>query len=116
VTLPIPIPGEGRSFQGIEAWAVRPSLRALLLIVVLTFDVSMAEFVEIQSLSDDERRARFALPATCTPRIAASALTLRPARLSVFVECAGSAIPATAAHRWVPQSRGVSFDEDEGSE
>ncbi len=59
-----------------------------LLRVVLTLEMPVAEFVEIQKLSDEARRARFDLPETCVPDVSA----MRPAvansvRLIVLVDC-----------------------------
>jgi hypothetical protein len=55
---------------------------------VLTLEVPVAEFVEIQKLSDEARRARFDLPETCVPDVSA----MKPAvtnsvRLIVLVDC-----------------------------
>ena len=51
-------------------------------------EMSVSEFAELQSLSDEGRRARFDLPDGCTPSIAA----MRPAvmssqRLIVLIDC-----------------------------
>jgi hypothetical protein len=53
------------------------------------------EFVELQSLSDDDRRARLQLPANCTPRLGASPSIARPGRLTVQIDCEPSVVPTT---------------------
>jgi hypothetical protein len=60
------------------------------LALVLTLDASIQEFTELISLSDEARRERFRLPATCTPIVSA----VKPAapngsRLTVLVDCRG---------------------------
>lgn len=55
---------------------------------MLTLDMSLAEFAELQSLSDEARRARFGLPNSCTPGVSA----MKPAvansdRLIVLIDC-----------------------------
>ena len=71
------------------------------LTLVVTLDVSVQEFAELLTLSDDARRARFDLPQDCTPIIGA----VRPAapnsgRLTVVVDCRRSTeIPASSLQR-----------------
>jgi hypothetical protein len=57
---------------------------AALTALVLT--VPVAEFVQIQQLSDAERRVRFALPATCTPTMSASP-SFQAGRVTIDIEC-----------------------------
>ncbi len=67
------------------------------LALVLTLDASVQEFAELIALSEDARRARFDLPADCTPVISAVRSPSRHAsRLTVFVRCAPAAAPASA--------------------
>ncbi len=51
---------------------------ALLVLVLLTLELSVVEFVELQGLSDDARRSRLSLPTTCTPRLGAIAPAAPP--------------------------------------
>lgn len=71
---------------GTHNGVARASFVALLL--VLTMEMSLSEFADLQSLSDEGRRARLALPDGCTPGISA----MRPAvvssqRLIVLIDC-----------------------------
>jgi len=77
---------------GVRHGVARASFVALLL--VLTMEMSSSEFAELQSLSDEGRRARFNLPDGCRSGISA----MRPAvkssqRLIVLIDCK-SAEPA----------------------
>ena len=68
------------------------------LALVLTLDASVQEFAALIAMSDDARRERFELPPTCTPIISAvKSLDPRASRLTVFVRCAPTTAPASAA-------------------
>ncbi len=59
-----------------------------LLLLVLTLEMSVSEFVEVHSLSDDARRARFNLTEQCVPLLRA----MKPAvanssRVIVLIDC-----------------------------
>lgn len=67
------------------------------LALVLTLDASVEEFAALIALSEEARRERFDLPATCTPVISA----VRPraphaSRLTVFVRCGAPAAEPTS--------------------
>lgn len=52
--------------HSVNQWgSASPAGRSVILFTML--EVSIAEFVELQGLSDGARRARFDLPSTCTP-------------------------------------------------
>jgi len=55
---------------------------------LLTLDVSLAEFVELQRLDDHGRRLRLGLPAPCNPGVTAMMAPGSPARrLVVLITC-----------------------------
>lgn len=70
--------------------------------------MSLAEFAELQSLSDEARRARFGMSNRCTPSVSA----MKPAvansdRLIVLIDCK-SAEPAQldpTPIRWIQDPR-----------
>ena len=71
---------------GTRHGVARASFAALLL--VLTMEMSLSEFAELQSLSDEDRRTRLNLPAGCTPGITAmKPAVLSSRRLIVLVDC-----------------------------
>jgi len=75
---------------------------------VLTLEMSVSEFAELQSLSDEERRARFDLPDGCTPGISAMrAAVVSSQRLIVLVDCKAAEPPEhdLTLIRWSPDSR-----------
>ncbi len=81
---------------------------AFLFLVVLTLEMSVSEFAEVQILSDDARRARFNLPKSCVPGLTA----LKPAvahssGLIVLIDCrSGDGTPdQPQPARWDPKTR-----------
>lgn len=61
------------------------------LVLVLTLDVSVQEFAELISLSNDARRERFHLPPVCSPIIGAvKPAAANSSRLTVFVDCSAA--------------------------
>jgi hypothetical protein len=66
----------------------RARAACVALLMVLTLEMRASEFAELQSLSDEARRARFDLPDHCTPGITATqpAVT-KPDRLLVLITC-----------------------------
>jgi hypothetical protein len=58
------------------------------LLMVLTREMRASEFAQLQSLSDEPRRARFDLPAHCTPGITAmQPAVTKPDWLLVLITC-----------------------------
>jgi hypothetical protein len=50
--------------------------------------MSPAEFAYLQSLTNDERRARLGMPETCRPGLTAAKMSARPSgRMAVLVRC-----------------------------
>jgi hypothetical protein len=72
----------------------------------------VGEFVELQGLSDDDRRARLQLPPSCSPRLGASPSITSPGRLNVQIDCDPGVVPATAIERWTPRVPEVSFGKE----
>jgi len=69
-----------------------------ILLVALTLETSISDFVELQRLSDDERRVRLNLPESCVPSLTAVRSTTPPLdRVQILVECRQAA--ATDAAR-----------------
>jgi hypothetical protein len=69
-------------------WLARARAAWLALLMVLTLEMRPAEFAQLQSLSDEARRARFDLPDHCTPSITATQPTVtKPDRLLVLITC-----------------------------
>jgi hypothetical protein len=86
----------------------KPCCAAFLFLVVLTLEMSVSEFAEVQILSDDARRARFNLPKSCVPGLTA----LKPAvanssGLIVLIDCrSGVGTPdQPQPARWDPKAR-----------
>lgn len=77
------------------------------LLLAATVEIPVAEFVEVQALSADDLRKRFALPASCDPMVTALASDASVNRITVAVECRGkpAAPPATGQPR-SPARRG----------
>lgn len=108
--LPLAPTGHGHASNprepGTHHGVARASFVALLLL--LTLEMSASEFAELQSLSDEGRRARLGLPDGCTPGISA----MRPAvarfrQLIVLIACKS---PEPAQHdpkliRWNQDTR-----------
>lgn len=66
--------------------------RTLVITAVLSLDLPVTEFVELQRLPDEERRVRLQLPASCVPRMTAMKTGSRQAdHVVVEVRCQGSA-------------------------
>ncbi len=70
----------------------RPFWLALALLAV-TFEIPMSEFLELQSLPTEARRARLNLPETCEPAMTAVSGAARrgSGRLLILVTCRGDA-------------------------
>jgi len=67
--------------------------RLPILLMALTLETSMSDFVDLQRLSDEDRRARLNLPAGCVPSLTAVQSTTPPLdRVQVLVECRQSAV------------------------
>jgi hypothetical protein len=64
---------------------VKPCHLATLLLLAMTFEMSIAEFLAVQESDDHWRRARFKLPRSCKPAITAT--TLNRERMHVVVTC-----------------------------
>jgi hypothetical protein len=58
-----------------------------VLLLVLTVEMSLAEFAQLQGLSDKERHARFDLPEDCVPGITAMRSAAGSQRLIVLIDC-----------------------------
>ena len=66
----------------------RAGAACVALLMVLTLEMRASEFAQLQSLSDEARRARFDLPAHCTPGITAmQPAVTKPDRLLVLITC-----------------------------
>lgn len=61
-------------------------------LALVTIDLSVAEFVDVQRMTDAEIRARFHFPASCRPRIAA--LRGRGTKITAVIHCAAQDRPA----------------------
>jgi hypothetical protein len=79
---------------------VRTFRPVAILMMALVLEMSIAEFLSVQQLSDRRRRARFALAHTCKPAITATR-AFRD-RVKVLVTCLQ---PEPDAPRWDPPSR-----------
>ncbi len=66
---------------------MRDSFRALVLVALTTLSTTLPGLVEIQRLSADELRHRFALPKTCDPAITAVGRGARNGKIDVVITC-----------------------------
>jgi hypothetical protein len=72
-------------------------LRILLITAVLSVEMSVGDFVELQGLSDRERSTRLLLPESCVPRMTAMRSGGHDAdRVKVEVRCLKPAQPGGA--------------------
>lgn len=72
-------------------------LGILLIAAVLSLDMSVGEFVELQGLSDRERSTRLLLPESCVPRMTAMRSGGHDAdHVKVEVRCSKLAQPGRA--------------------
>ena len=86
--------------------AMRGLGRTLVITAVLSLDLPVTEFVELQKLPDEERRVRLELPASCVPRMSAMKTGSRQAdHVVVEVRCQGSAalVPVNRVEALVPR-------------
>jgi hypothetical protein len=66
----------------------RARAACVALLMVLTLEIRASEFAQLQSFSDEARRARFDLPAHCTPGITAmQPAVTKPDWLLVLIAC-----------------------------
>ncbi|HKX05052.1 MAG TPA: hypothetical protein VJX71_21340 [Methylomirabilota bacterium] len=66
----------------------RARAAGVALLMVLTLEMRASEFAQLQSLSDEARRARFDLPDHCTPGISAvQPAATKSDRLIVQITC-----------------------------
>ncbi len=73
--------------------------------LLLALDVSFVEFVEVQALSDDARRARFRLPKNCSPSVTAvKPANENSARLLVLIDCRPAISRARISPAYAPET------------
>jgi hypothetical protein len=85
-----------------------PCLRCYAVRGVLTLEMSVSEFAEVQILSDDARRARFNLPTSCAPGFTAlKRVAADSSGRIVLIDCrSGDGTPdQPQAARWAPKTR-----------
>jgi hypothetical protein len=68
-----------------------------VLLMTLTLETSMSDFVDLQRLSDEDRRVRLKLPAGCVPSLTAVQSATPPLdRVQIVVESRQAAVPDAA--------------------
>jgi hypothetical protein len=77
-------------------FAMRAIVRSLL---AVTVSVTMAEFIELQKLSNDDLRTRFRLSTSCEPAVTALATDPAVDRVMVAIECRTKSAPITPPAR-----------------
>jgi len=84
-------------------------------LLILTLDLSVAEFIHLQSLSTDERRERFGLAQSCAPTIAAFRPSARQAnRILVLIERGYMQTTGPVIPRYQPAGMLTDEEEDDG--
>jgi hypothetical protein len=76
--------------------AMHAIVRSLL---VVTVSVTIAEFIELQKLSNDDLRIRFQLSSSCEPAVTALATDPAVDRVMVAIECRTKSTPITPPAR-----------------